>query len=206
VSEIKKQQVVLTIDAEHPDRSRCAPGNCLRILGSLDQAGVRATFFLQGRWVTAYPEQAREIAQRGHLIGNHSHYHARMPMLTEAGQEADVTSAEEAIRSVVGLDPRPWFRSPFGAGLDDLGLTRNLARLGYRNVPWDADGQDWEAERSSRQVEDSLVEGSLAGEGTRIVLLHSWPDQAAEALPGILSRLVQAGVEFLTVDKVLDGI
>jgi peptidoglycan/xylan/chitin deacetylase (PgdA/CDA1 family) len=195
----------LTIDAEHPDGSRCAPGNCQRILEQLDRAGVRATFFLQGRWVTSQPELAREVAQRGHLIGNHSHYHARMPLLTTGGQVTDVTDAQEAIQSVVGVDPRPWFRSPFGAGFDDLELTRNLGRLGYRNVPWDVDGEDWDANRSAQQVEESLVEGILSGTGVQTALLHSWPDQAAEALPRILARLADEGVEFMTVDQVRDG-
>jgi peptidoglycan/xylan/chitin deacetylase (PgdA/CDA1 family) len=206
MSDAEGLRVAITIDAEHPDGSRCAPGNCLSILGTLDQAGVRATFFLQGRWVTAYPDLAREVARRGHLIGNHSHYHARMPLLTDAGQVADVKAAEEAITSVVGVDPRPWFRSPFGAGLQDPELDGNLARLGYRNVPWDADGQDWKAERTALQVEESLVEETLAGEGARIALLHSWPDQTAAALPGILARLEQAGAEFVTVGQVLPGV
>jgi peptidoglycan/xylan/chitin deacetylase (PgdA/CDA1 family) len=197
--------VALTIDAEHPDGSRCAPGNCQRILEELDRVAVRATFFLQGRWVTTHPQLAAEVAKRGHLIGNHSHYHARMPLFTVSGQISDVTDAQEAIRSVVGVDPRPWFRSPFGAGLDDEELTRNLGRLGYRNVPWDVDGRDWEADRSARQVEESVVGGVLSGNGAQIVLLHSWPDQAAKALPRILARLADAGVEFVTVDQVLNG-
>ncbi len=205
MSDPRRHQVALTIDAEHPDGSRCARGNCLRILDELDRVGVRATFFLQGRWVTSHPQLACEVAKRGHLIGNHSHYHARMPLFTASGQISDVTEAEEAIRSVVGVDPRPWFRSPFGAGLDDEELTRNLGRLGYRNVPWHVDGQDWEANRSARQVEESVVRGILSANGAQIVLLHSWPDQAAEALPRILARLADEGVEFITVDQVLNG-
>ena len=39
--------MALTVDAEHPDRSRCAPGNCERILEALDEAGIRATFPVQ---------------------------------------------------------------------------------------------------------------------------------------------------------------
>lgn len=199
------RRVALTIDAEHPDGSRSAPGNCRRILETLERARVRATFFLQGRWVTAHPDLAREVARQGHLIGNHSHYHARMPLLTEAGQVADVTLAERVIRSVVGTDPRPWFRSPFGAGLDDPALTQTLAQLGYRNVPWDVDGKDWQEDRSAQQVEDALVAGITSAGPDQIALLHSWPDQAAEALPGILSRWQEAGVELLTMDQIFGG-
>jgi len=196
--------VALTVDAEHPDRSRCGPGNCERVLEALAKAGVRATFFLQGRWVTAYPELAREVAAKGHLIGNHSHFHACMPLLSSAGQRADVIAAQEAIQSVVGVDPRPWFRPPFGAGLGDPGLTRTLGHLGYLSIPWDVDGADWEEGQTAAAVEEALVGGCLAGDGVRIVLIHSWPDQTAQALPLILDRLKQVGANFVRLDATLD--
>src|SRR6478735_8977445 len=55
-------QVALTFDAEHPDRSWCPPGAAERILDVLAGAGIRATFFVQGRWAEAHPATARRIA------------------------------------------------------------------------------------------------------------------------------------------------
>ena len=109
-------RVALTFDAEHPDRPT-HPGVAESILTSLDQAQVRATFFIQGRWAEAEPRTARRIAEGGHLVGNHSHYHARMPLFHADGFLTDVNAAEAVIRDVVGVDPRPWFRCPFGAGI-----------------------------------------------------------------------------------------
>ena len=54
-------RVALTFDAEHPDRPNCAPGVPEALVELLGDRGVRATFFLQGRWVEAYPETARRI-------------------------------------------------------------------------------------------------------------------------------------------------
>ena len=195
--------VALTVDAEHPDRRGWRPGNLERILDVLDQATIRATFFLQGRWVTAYPNLAREVAIRGHLIGTHSHIHAPMPLLSKPGQEADIMAAQDAIQSLVGVDPRPWFRSPFGAGLADQGLNQTLTRLGYRNVGWDVDGRDWEESQSAEGVEEELVAGAHVGQGSTIALLHSWPDSAARALPGVISRLMEAGTQFVTLEACL---
>jgi len=50
-------RVALTFDAEHPDRP-ARPGNDERLLDALAAAGVRATFFVQGRWAEAYPAVA----------------------------------------------------------------------------------------------------------------------------------------------------
>lgn len=35
--------MALSVDAEHPDGSRCGPGNCERVLETVAKAGVKAT-------------------------------------------------------------------------------------------------------------------------------------------------------------------
>src|SRR5215470_9910066 len=42
------------------------------LLDLLERYQVRATFFLIGRHVRACPSLAKEIAERGHTIGNHT--------------------------------------------------------------------------------------------------------------------------------------
>ena len=37
-----------------------------------------------------------------------------------------------------------------------------------------------------------------------IVLMHSWPDATAVALPRILERLGERGADFVRVDELLD--
>lgn len=115
-------RVALTFDAEHPDRPTVS-GVEGRLLDVLDDLEVRATFFVQGRWAEAFPSTARRVAAR-HLVGNHSHYHCRMPLLSDQGLSADISSAESAIRRHMKVDPRPWFRCPFGAGAGDRGSSR----------------------------------------------------------------------------------
>src|SRR5712691_6141309 len=124
-------RVALTFDAEHPDRPHSPPGNELRVLEVLARERLRASFFLQGRWVRAQPEVARRVGEEGHLVGNHSHYHARMRLLTAEGFRTDVLDAERAISEVVGVDPRPWFRLPFGSGNGSARLAGLLGELGY---------------------------------------------------------------------------
>ena len=198
-------RVAITFDAEHPDRSQCPPGTQDAILDALDDAGLRATFFLQGRWVTAYPATARRLVAQGHLIGSHSDYHCRMPLLTNDGVRADVAGAERAIMDVAGVDPRPWFRCPFGEGHDDPRVLSLLEDLGYRNVHWDVDGADWEDDREASEVERSIVDGTLGAGGDVVVLLHTWPAPTLAAFPGIVRRLHEAGASMITVDEVMDG-
>jgi peptidoglycan-N-acetylglucosamine deacetylase len=195
-------RVALTFDTEHPGRPT-RPGVEDEILSVLGDAGLRATFFLQGRWACAFPDRARRIAAAGHLVGNHSHHHAPMDALTAKGFRADVRAAEETIRTVTGVDPKPWFRCPFGSGADKARVLGLLAELGYRHVGWDVDPADWNETRTAEKVAAIVLDGVRAQEDS-VVLLHGWPAVTAEALPAIVEGLLAAGADVVDVQALPD--
>jgi peptidoglycan/xylan/chitin deacetylase (PgdA/CDA1 family) len=147
---------------------------------------------------------ANAIGDGGHLIGNHSHYHARMPLLSSMGLRADVRAAEAAIANVMGVDPRPWFRLPFGAGAHNQLLLDRLMALGYRHVGWTMSPTDWEPDRTAAMIEAYVVDAALAADRPSIVLLHGWPDATCSAIAGIVARLRDAGADLVRVDELPD--
>lgn len=192
-------RVALTFDAEHPDRPNVA-GTAERLLEALATAGVAATFFVQGRWAEAFPATARAIADGGHLVGNHSHYHARMPLLTDEGLAEDIAEAGRIVTDTTGIDPRPWFRCPFGAGATDPRVQAAVQAGGYRHVGWHVAAEDWEPSRTGDAIEADLVTGARAhGDGT-VILLHTWPSGTLAAIPGTVARLRERGATFVRVD------
>jgi peptidoglycan/xylan/chitin deacetylase (PgdA/CDA1 family) len=170
-----------------------------RLLDVLQEAGVSATFFVQGRWAQAEPSLAARIAADGHLVGNHSHHHARMTLLTTAGMARDVRAAETAIRETTGSDPQPWFRCPFGAGARSARVLGVLHALGYRNVHWDVDSRDWAGGDASVVARRVVTGVETHGDGA-IVLLHGWPEATPDAVRAIVRQL--AGATFVRVDAV----
>lgn len=192
-------RVALTFDAEHPDRPN-EPGVTERIIGALAHEGVTATFFIQGRWAEAYPAVARSVADAGHLVGNHSHYHARMPLLSDDGLTEDIAEAGRAIEEATDFDPRPWFRCPFGAGSTDPRVLGAIAAAGYRHVGDHVAAEDWEPFRTGPAIEADLVAGTLAHGDGAVVLLHAWPRGTLDALPGTIARLRDAGARFVRID------
>jgi peptidoglycan/xylan/chitin deacetylase (PgdA/CDA1 family) len=177
-----------------------------QILTVLATAGVPATFFIQGRWATAYPELTRSIRKAGHLIGNHSHSHAPMTHLSDRGLAAEIEQAEIVISEVAGVDPKPWFRCPFGTGARDPRVLEALEAHGYQHVHWNVVGGDWEEDCTPTQLEEDTVGGVLAHGDGAIVLLHSWPAPTMQALPMIAARLSEAGSTFVPVDELTDPI
>lgn len=192
-------RVALTFDAEHPDRPWCPPDAPRRILDALREREVRATFFVQGRWAEAQPELARTIADDGHLIGLHSFYHARMPLLHDEGIATDVRDGHRATLAATGVDPRPWFRCPFGAGHDDPRVLGVLEGLGYRNVYWNVVLEDWEATRTGEAITHDAIQGVRAHGDGAVVLLHTWPGGTADAVGPTIDGLRALGASFVTV-------
>ncbi len=197
-------RVALTFDTEHPDRPNVA-GTSERILEALDTAGVTATFFVQGRWAEAFPEAALSIPAGGHLVGNHSHYHARMPLLTDEGLAEDIAESGRVITDTTGVDPRPWFRCPFGAGATDPRVQAAVTAAGYRHVGWHIAAEDWEPSRTGVAIEADLVAGVRDHGDGAVILLHTWPSGTLAALPGTVARLRDRGATFVRVDD-LDSV
>jgi peptidoglycan/xylan/chitin deacetylase (PgdA/CDA1 family) len=196
-------RVALTFDAEHPDRPH-RPGVTEGLLDVLEARSVRSTWFLQGRWVEAHPALARRVATDGHLVGNHSFYHARLPLLGADGIRTDVRSAERVIRDIVGVDPRPWFRCPFSAGAGDRRVLAILAGLGYRQVGEDIVLEDWEPHRTGpAMVADAIRLVPEVGDPA-VVLFHAWPPGTLDAVPPLIDGLRELGATFVTIDE-LEG-
>jgi peptidoglycan/xylan/chitin deacetylase (PgdA/CDA1 family) len=190
-----ERQVALTFDVEFPDRPNWQVDTLTCVLDTLASEGVPGTFFLQGRWVEACPDQARRIAADGHAVGNHSFSHCNYLWLSPEGIRADVLQAEKAIRDTAACDPRPWFRLPFGSGLRAPHVRSALHELGYQCVHWNVDARDWDSTLSPDDLV-TIVAGQVAARPWSTVLLHGWPDSTARGLPGLIRRLRADGVRF----------
>jgi peptidoglycan/xylan/chitin deacetylase (PgdA/CDA1 family) len=192
-------RAALTFDTEHHDRPNA--GRAELVLDALATAGIRATFFVQGRWAEAEPSVARAIVEAGHLVGSHGFYHARMSFLTDDGIRHDVTRAEGAIRDHAGVDPRPWFRLPFGDGASNDRVLAGISAAGYRHVGWHLDTQDWRETLTSEELERSIRDGVRdAGDGA-VVLLHGWPAATPRAVERVLVAASTDGVRYVRIDE-----
>jgi peptidoglycan-N-acetylglucosamine deacetylase len=113
-------------DGPHPDATS-------RALDALDEAGLRATFFLSGERVREQRALARAIHERGHGLGNHAYRHERMFLLSRSRVEASVRGTSEAIAEATGVASR-FFRPPYGHW--NPSMTPLLEALGLRLVLW----------------------------------------------------------------------
>ncbi|AHY46999.1 Polysaccharide deacetylase [Rubrobacter radiotolerans] len=106
---------------EHFSVKRTLP----RILGLLDELGIRATFFVEGLNARLYPEALLEIVDRGHDLGYHGWRHESWAGLSPS-EEARLL--ERGVQEMDRIDVRPrGFRPPGGRlNPSSLGLLKDL--------------------------------------------------------------------------------
>jgi peptidoglycan/xylan/chitin deacetylase (PgdA/CDA1 family) len=82
------------------------------VLAELAEAGVRATFFVEGVNTETYPDALRSVVGAGHECGYHAWRHEDWSRLTAAEEQQNLRRGVQAMRSR-GLDPEG-FRPPGG--------------------------------------------------------------------------------------------
>ncbi len=189
-----RKVVALTFD-DGPD-----PQQTPQVLKILKQAQVKATFFVIGRSVEAFPKVAQQIVAEGHIIANHAWSH-RYHHFSAKAAAAEIDRTTAIIEKVTG-QANYWFRPP-GGRLDN-GLVQYAQRDQQAVMMWSVDPRDWEPGRSSRGIQTTVVRQTRPG---GIVLLHDGggPRQATiKALPGIIADLKKQGYEFVTIPELLE--
>lgn len=156
------------------------------LLDLLDRHGVKATFFLIGRYVSAVPELAREIAARGHVIGNHTHTHPRLTFCSPAQTRQELDLCDDAVEAATGRKPR-WMRPPFGFRSPVLnGIVRKRGNSGV--LMWSVWARDWRP-----QPAESVIERLQRVRGGDVLLLHDGDYRVPKETGGTRSRRWRTG-------------
>ena len=140
-----------------------------RLLELLARHEIKATFFLIGRFVAARPRIARNIAEAGHLLGNHTFTHPNLLLLSRAQIRNQLSDCSKAIADATGIEAR-FFRPPFGARRP--AVLQAARELGMEPVMWDVTCFDWKrttADAVERHARKRIERDRIHG---HIILLH----------------------------------
>jgi peptidoglycan/xylan/chitin deacetylase (PgdA/CDA1 family) len=173
------------------------------ILEILAEHKAPATFFQCGANVDRLPEIAREVAARGHEVGNHSYSHPYLFLRTPGTIENELRRAQESIEAATGTRP-VWFRAPYGARW--FGLGRAQGKMQLTNVMWSAIGYDW-----NRRASEVVARMAASASNGAILCLHDGrelrekPDVrvTVEAVRRLVPLLLGRGYKFETIGRLL---
>lgn len=172
-----------------------------QVLAILADKGVRATFFVLGKWAERWPQALTRIVQAGHVVGNHSHLHD--PDL------GDFDRAEAAIGNITG-HPCRFLRAHlfhYHLCLQSSVATSPTMKI----VDSDVNPADW-AQTDPQEIvrltleSPNLANGSIvdlhdSAESENDALRLCRPLTLIEALPGLIDNLQARGYALVGLDE-----
>lgn len=192
------KQIALTYDDGPNDP------HTLQLLDVLAKDGVRATFFLIGRYVERRPDIVRDLLKAGHVLGNHTYTHPHLMLSGAVQTRIQLEECQRAVEAATGESPR-LFRPPFGQRRPH---TFRIARsLGLEPVMWNVTSWDWKAPPAARIVE--TCNGHMRGGD--VILMHDgshlapgadrWQTVIATHL--LIEAWQEKGYDFVTVPQMM---
>jgi peptidoglycan/xylan/chitin deacetylase (PgdA/CDA1 family) len=186
-----------------------------RVLDALDDARLRATFFVEGLNTELYPETLRELDARGHEVACHGWRHERWAALDP---EAERASLERSVRGMRALGLRPCGFRPPGGGLTaaspallrELGFAYCSPEMGvngggipvlpfrwelldaYHYLPHFADRRGREAPLAPAVLRSTLLDALDEADGFLALLFHPFlanSDERIAVIRDVLARV-----------------
>ena len=167
------------------------------ILDALDEFGVRATFFIGGCWADDNAALVKEIAARGHELGNHGYFHKDQSALSLEENREEIAACGSLVETLTGQAPS-LFAPPSGAYAEQT--VRAAEELGYSVILWSKDTIDW------RDRDASLIyrRATQNVQGGDLVLMHP-TKETLEALPSVLGHYARLGLVQSAVSATVAG-
>jgi peptidoglycan-N-acetylglucosamine deacetylase len=190
------KQIALTFDDNTNPTAAIAAVEVLR------KYKVPSTLFVIGYAVKSYPELTAKIVEgvsEGLFeVGDHSGSHADLSTLTRSQLLNEVGVGTSMFHTATGAATIALLRPPYGH-YNSL-VSAFAGEHGFTQlVLWDVGTEDWTGEPAGT-IENDIVRRAHSG---AIVLLHLGAPNTAAALPGIITRLRNAGYELVTVSHLL---
>jgi peptidoglycan-N-acetylglucosamine deacetylase len=200
------RRIALTFD-DGPD-----PRTTPRILDTLREYDLKATFFVLGRQVDKRPGLLRRIVMEGHTLGNHTYNHADMSDLSQKGMLSELRRTQEAVDDALGyhypmLLMRPPYGNPYLGGSNALPEFQKVVRnQGLFPILWTVDPRDYLLSGHPEGVVRGVARADEIGRKRKkdqVLLLHDTHRQTVVALPGIIDYYERSGRQFADVGEIL---
>lgn len=166
-----------------------------QVLDLLERYGVKASFFLEGRFIdsTTIPV-IRRAQSLGCDICNHAYSHPAMGEFTDTDSILMQTAPTDSlIEAITGHRPA-FFRPPYISASPLMHSVINHTFIAGQGC------EDWLTEVTPQMRSSRVLESACDGQ---IILLHdgAWNPPTVEALKTIIPGLLKKGFELVTVSE-----
>ncbi len=168
-----------------------------RLLGILENADAKATFFMIGNKVAANPAGAKRVAEAGMEIGSHTWEHPNMTTIPPEDVPAQFSKANDAITAATGQTPVLW--RPAG-GLTNDAVNKVAAQYGLAAILWDVIPFDWINDSNTNATRYMLM---TQIKPNSVVLFHDTYSSTVDLVEQFIPVLKANGYHLVTVTQML---
>jgi len=169
-----------------------------KILETLKEKNIKATFFVCGKNVQRCPEVLKETVKEGHKIGIHSFSHKRSFLIN---YKKEIEKTEEIIFKTVGIKTN-LFRAPWG--ICPFYIKKYLREKNYLEIFWTIDSKDWKGWEAKKIVKNVIKKINSSQREREIILLHDGQEcdinfdrsQTVFALKDLIEEFLKRGYSF----------
>ena len=187
----QKPYIYLTFDVGYEG------GYTNKILDTLKDNEVNATFFVTGQFAKTNPEIVQRMIAEGHIVGNHTANHKSMPDCSDETIKDEIMQLHQRIYEQFGYEMK-YMRPPKGE-YSEKSLDY-IQKLGYKVVMWSFAYDDWENNKQGREEygKKKIIENLHNGE---IMLLHATSKDNANILDYVIKDIKKQGYVFKSLDE-----
>ncbi|HME48392.1 polysaccharide deacetylase family protein [Mycobacterium sp.] len=168
-----------------------------RLLQILKDNDAKATFFMIGNKVAADPAGARQVADAGMEIGNHTWEHPNMTAIPPEDIPGELSKASDAIRAATGQTPT-LFRT--AGGLINDNVLSAARQQGLADINWDVIPFDWMNDANTGATRYMLMTQTKPGS---VVLFHDTYSSTVDLVYQFIPVLKANGYHMVTVTQLL---
>ncbi|MDQ0059348.1 polysaccharide deacetylase family protein [Paenibacillus harenae] len=190
----KQRLLAMTFD-DGPDETYTP-----QLLQVLAAHGAKATFYMIGSSIEAYPDVARAVHSQGHEIGNHTYNHPYLTKIAHAERKEQLERTHALIIEITGSSPAT-FRPPYIDYNDEVAAEaaamdyQMIGAVNMEAMDWAAPGVDHIVSKTMEQVRNGGILIFHDGYGDR--------SQTVEAVKQLVPELMHQGYRFVTVSELL---
>ena len=118
------------VDYEAPISGRVVR-NVDRVLGILDECGVKGTFFVQGKVAEAFPGLVRALVDEGHEVGAHGYSHRPLFAMNARELRDELAQAKQTVEDAAGTPVTAFRAQDFSILARNLWALETLAETGF---------------------------------------------------------------------------
>lgn len=165
------------------------------LINCLVENNAKATFFMLGQNVEAYPEIAKELSDAGMELGNHSYSHPDLVTIGADAAAQQVSNTDAALKAATGFEATV-MRPPGGSFNDSV-----KSAIDHPLIIWSIDTRDW-ATKSEDQTYQVVMDNAQDGS---VVLMHDIHEWSVKAAIRMIPDLIAKGFKLVTVSELAEA-